>query len=92
MYVEETNTVFDESSKSFCTYYNHLIQTSKYISISEGPHCSIVFCGYVFTERLLTSDKNLDFVLGIFTVAGLVDSFIYYGQRAIRKMEAGKFG
>lgn len=43
--------------------------------------------------RLLTSDKNLDFVLGIFTIAGLIDSFIYHGQRAIKKkIEAGKFG
>ncbi|XP_021899907.1 endoplasmic reticulum-Golgi intermediate compartment protein 3-like [Carica papaya] len=31
---------------------------------------------------------------GIFTVAGIIDSFIYHGQRAIKKkkMEMGKFG
>ncbi|KAM1030475.1 hypothetical protein EV1_033968 [Malus domestica] len=30
---------------------------------------------------------------GIFTIAGLIDSFIYYGQRAMKKkIEAGKFG
>ncbi|XP_048424721.1 endoplasmic reticulum-Golgi intermediate compartment protein 3-like isoform X2 [Pyrus x bretschneideri] len=30
---------------------------------------------------------------GIFTIAGLIDSFIYHGQRAIKKkIEAGKFG
>ena len=29
---------------------------------------------------------------GIFTVSGIVDSFIYHGQRAIKKkMEIGKF-
>ncbi|KAJ4874263.1 Endoplasmic reticulum vesicle transporter protein [Raphanus sativus] len=30
---------------------------------------------------------------GIFTVSGIIDSFVYHGQRAIKKkMEIGKFG
>ncbi|KAF5942964.1 hypothetical protein HYC85_020606 [Camellia sinensis] len=28
---------------------------------------------------------------GVFTVSGILDSFIYHGQRAIKKMEIGKF-
>lgn len=31
--------------------------------------------------------------VGIFTVSGIIDSFVYHGQRAIKKkMEIGKFG
>jgi len=32
------------------------------------------------------------FYIGIFTVAGIIDSSIYYGQRTIKKkMELGKY-
>lgn len=43
---------------------------------------------------MLSSNSKLKYIwfAGIFTVSGIVDSFIYHGQRAIKKkMEIGKF-
>lgn len=35
---------------------------------------------------------NYSFDSGVFTVSGILDSFIYHGQRAIKKkIEIGKF-
>jgi len=45
-----------------------------------------------FCFTLLIEIEFQSFSVGVFTVAGIIDSSIYYGQRTIkRKMELGKF-
>lgn len=41
----------------------------------------------------LITNGFLPFYTGIFTVAGIVDSFVYYGKRTLKKkIEIGKHG
>ncbi|XWS54489.1 hypothetical protein CRYUN_Cryun10bG0094000 [Craigia yunnanensis] len=61
-----------------------------------------VFCFYDFSPIKVTfKEEHVSFlhfitnicavIGGIFTVAGIIDSFVYHGQRKIKKMEIGKF-
>ncbi|KAF4365943.1 hypothetical protein F8388_019187 [Cannabis sativa] len=52
-----------------------------------------VFFYYDFSPIKVCSLYPVSEATGIFTIAGIIDSFVYHGQKAMRKkMEIGKFG
>ncbi|KAF3597948.1 hypothetical protein DY000_02023723 [Brassica cretica] len=62
------------------------------MDVSGERHLDVVIFEEQHVEFLHFLTNVCAIVGGIFTVSGIVDSFIYHGQRAIKKkMEIGKF-
>lgn len=51
---------------------------------------SLSSVGLIRGKHLLNCMHMFLVLLGVFTVSGIIDAFVYHGHRAIKKMEIGK--
>ncbi|PWZ41219.1 hypothetical protein Zm00014a_013344 [Zea mays] len=72
-------------------YFTHLLLLFFYVRFVCSPSVMVTFTEqHVSFLHFLTNVCAI--VGGVFTVSGIIDSFVYHSQRAIKKkMEIGKF-
>jgi len=63
------------------------------LSFLQKKENVLVHLKWIISKSLKFLTHGCGLLAGIFTVAGIIDSFVYHGHRAIKKkMELGKLG